>query len=157
MSRMDRDLYYMLIAKTTALRGTCDRRQVGAVIVASDRILSAGFNGAPRGLPECDEVGHKMFEGHCVRTVHAEANALLEAGGAMIRRLARTTEVTIYTTTFPCPACMNLIINAGVNRVVYLDEYKDQTHRNDPNTYTVEIAELAGVSLVSASDLGIDV
>ena len=70
------DEYFMQIAQVVATRATCDRRHVGAVIVRDRTILSTGYNGSIRGLPHCDEVGHLMEDGHCVRTVHAEANAV---------------------------------------------------------------------------------
>jgi dCMP deaminase len=157
MSKMDRDEYYMRLAHVTAMRGTCDRRQVGAVLVYADRILATGFNGAPRGVPECDEVGHLLVHGHCARSVHAEANALLEAGGASLRALAAqglaiatTTArplVTIYTTTSPCPGCMNMIINAHVQRVVYGSRYVSPDHEADRSVYALEAAERLGIRM----------
>ena len=80
MKKMDRptwDKYFMEIAKQVATRSTCERKQVGAVIVRDKNILSTGYNGSIRGLSHCDEVGHLMENGHCVRTIHAEINACL--------------------------------------------------------------------------------
>lgn len=148
MSKMHRDEYYMGIAAATAKRGTCDRRQVGAVLVATDRILSTGFNGAPRGMPECDHVGHLLVHGHCHRSVHAEANALLEVGAATLRALAARGDgnlVTIYTTTSPCPGCMNLIINAHVQRVVYGSRYVAPDHEVDRSVYALDAAKTLGI------------
>ena len=70
------DEYFMNIARVVSTRSTCDRKHVGAVIVRDKTILSTGYNGSIRGLPHCDEVGHLMEDGHCVRTIHAEANAI---------------------------------------------------------------------------------
>ncbi len=71
--------YFMNIAHEVATRSTCNRKQVGAVIVRDKTILSTGYNGSIRGLKHCDEVGHEMENGHCVRTIHAEANAIVQA------------------------------------------------------------------------------
>ena len=73
------DEYFLEIAKVVAQRSTCDRANVGAVIARNKVILSTGYNGAPRGLPHCDDVGHEIVDGHCVRTIHAEANAIAQA------------------------------------------------------------------------------
>ena len=78
-ARSSWDEYFMGIARQVATRATCDRKHVGAVLVRNRMILSTGYNGSIRGLPHCDEVGHMMENGHCVATVHAEANAILQA------------------------------------------------------------------------------
>ena len=83
----------MNIARQTATRSTCDRKNVGAVIVRDRTILSTGYNGSIRGMPHCDEVGHLMEAGHCVATIHAETNAILQA--AMFFNDTAATE--IYT------------------------------------------------------------
>src|SRR5580658_4416360 len=95
------DQYFMDIAKMVATRATCDRKHVGAVLVRDRIILSTGYNGSIRGMPHCDEVGHLMENGHCVATIHAEANAILQAArtGAMIDR------ATCYVTASPCWSC----------------------------------------------------
>ena len=77
--RADWHTYFMNIARQVATRSTCDRKHVGAVIVRDRTILSTGYNGSIRGLPHCNDVGHLMESGHCVRTVHAEANAIAQA------------------------------------------------------------------------------
>ena len=79
VQRADWPTYFMNIARQVATRSTCDRKQVGAVIVRDKTILSTGYNGSIRGLSHCDEDGHLMENGHCVRTVHAEANAIAQA------------------------------------------------------------------------------
>jgi len=78
-ARASWDEYFMAIARVVATRSTCDRKHVGAVIVREKMILTTGYNGSIRGLEHCDDVGHLMEEGHCVRTVHAEANAIVQA------------------------------------------------------------------------------
>jgi len=87
------DEYFMAIARQVATRSTCDRKHVGAVVVKDRMILTTGYNGSIRGLPHCDDVGHLMEDGHCVRTTHAEANALVQAarkrsGKSMSEKLA---------------------------------------------------------------------
>lgn len=77
--RADWHTYFMNIARQVATRSTCDRKQVGAVIVRDRTILSTGYNGSIRGLAHCDEAGHLMENGHCVRTVHAESNAVAQS------------------------------------------------------------------------------
>jgi len=110
----------MGIAIAAAQRSTCPRAKVGAVIVtAHDDIVGVGFNGAPIGKPHCTEVGCHVEDDHCLRTVHAELNALIRAG-----RLARG--ATIYTTCFPCRVCAQLIINAHIKRAVYAEDYHGQ-------------------------------
>ena len=84
--RADWDSYFMQIAHVVASRATCDRKHVGALLVRDRIILSTGYNGSIRGMPHCDEVGHMLENGHCVATIHAEANAILQAArnGVMI-------------------------------------------------------------------------
>jgi dCMP deaminase len=116
------DDYFMDITFQVAKRGTCDRARVGAIIVRDRRILTTGYNGSPAGLPHCDEIGHLMIAGHCMRTLHAEQNAIIQAalhgiglaGGA------------IYVTHQPCLTCAKMIINAGLKRVVYAGHYPDE-------------------------------
>ncbi len=115
----------MKIAFTVAERSTCDRAHVGAVIVRDRRILTTGYNGAPAGLPHCDDVGHLMVDGHCVRALHAEQNAIIQAALHGVN----TADSTIYVTHQPCLTCAKMIINAGIRRVVYAGNYPDQYSR----------------------------
>ena len=111
----------MDIAKQVATRATCDRKHVGAAVVRDRTILSTGYNGSIRGLPHCDEVGHMMENGHCVATVHAEANAILQAAKNGIR----IDGATLYTTASPCWPCFKLVANSGCVRIVYGEFYRD--------------------------------
>ncbi len=131
--RVGWEQFFMKIAREVSERATCDRKHVGAVLVRGRRIISTGYNGAPVGMKHCDEVGHMMEDGHCVRTTHAEANALLQAG----RLLAEGG--TIYTTASPCWQCFKLIVNAGVTRIVYAELYRDDR--------ITEFAKEAGIEL----------
>src|SRR5690606_21611479 len=79
------DEYFMNLARVVSSRATCDRKHVGAVIVRDRTVLSTGYNGSLRGLPHCDEEGHMMENGHCVATVHAEANAIIQAAKNGVR------------------------------------------------------------------------
>jgi dCMP deaminase len=121
-TRASWDEYFMQIAQTVATRATCDRKHVGAVIVRDRSILATGYNGSIRGLPHCDEEGHMMEDGHCVRTIHAEANAIIQAA----RNGVRIEGATIYVTASPCWACFRMIANAGLVRVVFGEFYRDQ-------------------------------
>jgi dCMP deaminase len=118
--RPTKDEYLMHIAVVASSRGTCDRRRVGCVLAASDgRVLSTGYNGSAPGAPHCDDVGHMMHDGHCVRTIHAEENAIAHAARAGIALAG----ATAYCTTHPCPGCLLLLRAAGVTRVVFLGAY----------------------------------
>lgn len=130
------DDYFMNIARQVAMRSTCPRAAVGAVIVKDRRILTTGYNGSPMGLPHCSDVGCLIVDNHCVRTLHAEQNAIIQAAlhGVSVN------EGTIYVTHQPCLNCAKMIINAGIRRVVYAGEYPDLNAR----TFLSE----AGVALV---------
>ena len=121
MARSSWDQYFMVIAKQVATRATCDRKHVGAVLVRDRTILSTGYNGSIRGLPHCDEVGHMMENGHCVATVHAEANAILQAA----KNGVRIDGATLYTTASPCWPCFKLVANSGCMRIVFGEFYRD--------------------------------
>ena len=116
------DEYFMDIAKQVASRATCDRKHVGALLVRDRTILSTGYNGSIRGLPHCDDAGHMMENGHCVATVHAEANAIIQAA----KNGVAIDGATIYTTASPCWPCFKLIANSGCKRIVYGEFYRDR-------------------------------
>ena len=130
MSRPGWDEYFMNIAHQVSQRATCLRRLVGAVLVHDRRILATGYNGAPKGMKHCAEVGclRKQLgappgERHeLCRGLHAEMNALLQAAVYGVR----TQNATIYSTTYPCSLCAKMLINAGIARVVAEGEYPDE-------------------------------
>ena len=93
---------------------------VGCVLVLDKRILTTGFNGSPAGQDHCDEIGHLMVDGHCVRTIHAETNAIIQAALHGIS----TRGSTCYVTHLPCINCTKALINAGITRIVYADAYR---------------------------------
>jgi dCMP deaminase len=140
-TRVSKDEYFMNIAIEVSRRSTCTRRQIGAIVVSDvGEIKSSGYNGNPRGLPHCHEIG-------CIRdklgipsgtrletctAVHAEQNALIQAG-------TNSRESTIYSTIVPCPICARMILNAQISRVVYIDDYSDLAG--------IELLKQAGVKL----------
>ena len=129
MTRPSWDQYFMDITRVVATRSTCLRRQVGAVIVKDKRLLTSGYNGAPRGLAHCLDIGclreqHNIPSGQrheLCRGLHAEQNAIIQAAlhGVAIEG------ATVYCTHQPCVACTKMILNAGISRIVYQDGYPD--------------------------------
>src|SRR4051812_2886942 len=111
------DEYFNRISEVVATRATCPRKKVGAVIVRDRTILTTGYNGSPRGLPHCIDVGcdlQKLGDREsCVRTIHAEANAVYQAA----REGARLQGSTIYCTASPCYDCMKMLMNVGIARI----------------------------------------
>ncbi len=134
------DEYFMGIGLQVATRATCDRKHVGAVIVRDRSILATGYNGSIRGLEHCDQVGHMIEDGHCVRTIHAEANAIAQAAHNGVR----IEGATIYVTASPCWACFRLIANAGLMKIVFGEFYRDQR--------IFEFAERLGIELVKLGE-----
>ena len=131
MERPSWDEYFMEMAELTSKRSSCLRRHVGAVIVKDKHIIATGYNGAPRRVPHCDELGGclrqqmgvpsgKMHE--LCRGLHAEQNAIIQAAclGTSIEG------ATLYCTTQPCVICTKMIINAGIKRVVIKESYPDE-------------------------------
>jgi dCMP deaminase len=137
--RVDWHTYFMNIARQAATRSTCDRKHVGAVIVRDRTILSTGYNGSIRGMPHCDDVGHLMEDGHCIATVHAEANAIIQAA----KNGVRIEDAEIYTTASPCWSCFKLIANAGIKTIYYGEFYRDAR--------SSEVAGQLGIKLVDLS------
>lgn len=119
--RKDWDSYFIDIAQMVATRSTCDRANVGAVIVKDKKIVGTGYNGSIHGTLHCSDVGHLMHEGHCVRTIHAEINAILHAErGDLVGS-------TCYVTHRPCPECTKHLNQAGVKEVIYLYDYRENS------------------------------
>lgn len=133
--RISWDTYFIQVARMVALRSSCDRAHVGAVLVKDRRILATGYNGSPRGMPHCDEVGHLMRDGHCVRTIHAEMNAVISAASFGVS----TEGATLYVTHTPCYECAKVLINAGIKEVIY-----DKPYGRSPGT---ELLIEAGVKV----------
>jgi dCMP deaminase len=145
------DEYFLAVMDATALRASCDRGKSACVIVKDNRILATGYVGAPMGIPSCDEVGHQLmkrceipvddwndvlytglvpnnnfvnsqkFTTHCIRTVHAEQNAIVNCA----RNGVSTLGSTLYCTMTPCPVCTKLIIQAGIVKVIAKNKYQN--------------------------------
>ena len=111
----------MEIARTVATRATCPRASVGCVLTRERRILTTGYNGAPRGVAHCTEVGCLLVNDHCQRVTHAEANAIVQAAlhGVSLQ------DAAAYCTHQPCINCSKLLISAGVKKIVYATPYPD--------------------------------
>jgi len=142
--RISKDEYFMNIAQEVSKRSTCTRRQIGAIIVSeTGEIRSSGYNGNPRGLPHCEDMGCirdrlKIPSGTRMETctaVHAEQNALIQAG-------PNSKGGTIYSTIVPCPICARMIINAQIKRVVYSGDYSDKEGLDILKCVGVEVCRL---------------
>ena len=122
------DEYFLKITEMVGTRGSCDRGRAGCVITKNNRIVATGYAGSPISLPHCDEVGHEMHtvihedgskSQHCIRTTHAEQNAICEAA----RMGIALEDGTLYCKMTPCYTCAKMIINAGIKRVVCAQDY----------------------------------
>jgi dCMP deaminase len=130
------DEYFVQVARTVATRATCPRAAVGCVLVREHRILTTGYNGAPRGVAHCTEVGCTVVNDHCVRATHAEANAVVQ--GAL--HGVGLQGATAYCTHQPCVGCSKLLISAGIVKIVFVEAY--------PDPIAAELLAEAGVTLV---------
>jgi dCMP deaminase len=144
------DEYFIEISQIVATRATCDRGRSGCVIVKDRQILTTGYVGSPKGLPHCDEAGHFFkktihdngeITNHCVRTIHAEQNAICQAAKLGIPLEGST----LYCKMTPCAVCAKLIINCGINRVVCEKHYRGSEE-------SIEMFKLAGVELLELSN-----
>lgn len=146
MSRPDLDRYFLDLCEAVSRRSTCDRGKAGCVIVKDKRIMTTGYAGSPTGLPHCDEVGHDMrrvidengnASQHCVRTLHAEQNAIIQAAKFGIP----LDGATLYCRMTPCRTCAMMMINSGIKRAVCEKHY----HADKD---TMELFKAAGIELV---------
>jgi len=136
MERLSWDRYFMNVARVVSSRATCQRKYVGAVIVRDRTILSTGYNGSIRGMAHCSEAGHMMEDGHCVATIHAEMNAIIQAA----RNGVRIEGATIYITASPCWSCFKALANAGIHRICYGEFYRDER--------SFQVAQQLGIEMV---------
>ncbi len=149
-TRISWDEYFMEMAKLAAKRSTCLRRQVGAVIVQDKHVVATGYNGAPKGIPHCAEMGGCYREQNNIpsgerhelcRALHAEQNAIIQAA-----TYSQGIEgATMYITHQPCVICAKMIINAGIERIVVNEGYPDQM--------AVDILEEAGLKIVKIDNI----
>ncbi len=149
MERPSWEEYFMEIARLVARRSTCLRRQVGAVMVKGKNILATGYNGTPSGISHCEQTGclrqklnvpsgerHELCRG-----LHAEQNAIIQAA----KHGVNIAGSTLYCTNSPCIICSKMLINAGVERIVYLEGY--------PDLLSVEMLEESGVDVLDLADV----
>ncbi|MDC3413323.1 ComE operon protein 2 [Aquibacillus sp. 3ASR75-11] len=134
MERISWDQYFMAQSHLLALRSTCERLMVGATIVRDKRIIAGGYNGSVSGGVHCIDEGCYVIDGHCIRTIHAEMNALLQCAKFGVA----TDQAELYVTHFPCIQCCKAIIQSGIQTVYYATDYK-----NHP--YAIELFENAGI------------
>jgi dCMP deaminase len=147
VERISWDQYFMAQSHLLALRSTCTRLTVGATIVRDKRIIAGGYNGSIAGGDHCIDKGCYVIDNHCVRTIHAEMNALLQCAKFGVP----TADAEIYVTHFPCLQCCKAIIQAGIKTVYYAEDYK-----NHP--YAIDLFQQANVTIekVALSESVID-
>lgn len=134
MERIQWKEYFMAQSQLLALRSTCTRLSVGATIVKDNRVIAGGYNGSVSGEVHCIDEGCYIENGHCIRTIHAEMNALLQCS-----KMGVSTEgADIYVTHFPCMHCTKSIIQAGIKKIYYANDYK-----NHP--YAIELLKKANI------------
>ncbi|HLS61496.1 MAG TPA: ComE operon protein 2 [Virgibacillus sp.] len=136
MKRISWDQYFMAQSHLLALRSTCTRLMVGATIVRDNRIIAGGYNGSVSGSVHCVDHGCYVIDGHCVRTIHAEENALLQCAKFGVP----TENAEIYVTHFPCLQCCKHLIQAGIRKVYYATNYRN-------HEYAVELLNEANIAV----------
>lgn len=151
--RPDWDTYFMQLCDLIKKRGQCLRREVGAVLVRNNQIISTGYNGTPKGHPHCDALGGCLRDKLKVpsgqrfeisRAVHAEENAIAQAAENGIS----TKGATLYCTTYPCVMCMRIITNAGIKKIIYKEYYADEITASIAKRSGVELAQYKGEKYV---------
>jgi len=146
------DEFFMMMAELASSRSTCDRgsyqrfrdrKGVGAVIVTPDhRSIAIGYAGSPPGAPHCDDQGHLIRDNHCIRTVHAEENAIINATFGL-------RGCSLYTTTFPCYHCVRRIVSVGIKKVLYGDTYVSQADPDVRDLLSTSRLEVVHLQLCS--------
>lgn len=143
MARPSWNEYFMTIAELVSKRSTCLRRQVGCILVKDKRILSTGYNGAPSGIPHCEEVGclredippgerHELCRG-----LHAEQNAIIQAATFGVN----ITGSTLYSTHQPCSVCAKMLVNAGIKKIIIKEGYPDKLAREILHSANIEVVK----------------
>jgi dCMP deaminase len=131
----------MDIAFKVSTRATCTRKSVGCVLVRDNMLLSSGYNGSIRGMPHCEDDGCMMENDHCIGTIHAEANALVQAA----RNGVAIEGAEAYVTASPCWTCFKMLVNAGVKKISYSEFYRDDR--------IFAVAEKLGIEMVHIADI----
>lgn len=144
--RITWEKYFMLQAIMLAARSTCTRLHVGAVVVKDGRIIASGYNGSVSCTPHCTEVGDLLVDGHCIRAVHAEQNALMQLAKMGIS----ADGAQVFVTDFPCVHCTKLLLQAGVTKINYLRNYRNDdfvTELLDAKNVTIAQVKVDGTDL----------
>lgn len=137
--RISKDQYFLKMADVVAERSTCLRKKIGSVLVKDGMVLSTGYNGAPKGLPHCTDENCIVENGHCVRTIHSEVNAILQAAYHGVA----TEGASLYTQFLPCPNCSKVLINSGVKKIIFTGCYGAYD-----NNFTKRLLRKAKVSVL---------
>ncbi|AYC29685.1 ComE operon protein 2 [Paenisporosarcina cavernae] len=137
MERISWEQFFLAQSHLLSLRSTCTRLAVGATIVRDNRIMAAGYNGSISGGEHCIDHGCYVMDNHCVRTIHAEMNAILQCAKYGVS----TQDAEMYVTHFPCLPCTKSIIQAGIKKLIYANNYRN-------NEYAMELLEKAGVDMI---------
>ncbi len=124
MERIPWNQYFMSQSIVLSARSTCQRLMVGATIVRDKRIIAGGYNGSVSGDDHCIDEGCYMEDGHCMRTIHAEMNALLQCAKFGVQ----TDGAEIYVTHFPCLQCTKMLLQAGISKIYYLHDYRNHPY-----------------------------
>jgi dCMP deaminase len=139
--RLAWDDFFILLATLYSSRGTCDRLRTACIVVKNNRIVGAGYNGSVSGIQSCDEVGHLMVEGHCLRTIHGENNAINNS-------VADLEGATAYVVATPCFDCVKNLLQNGIKRIVCVGSYANSKGKPEAEV----LCELKGVELRQISD-----
>lgn len=134
--RIEWDQYFMAQSALLALRSTCSRLSVGATIVRDKRVIAGGYNGSVSGDVHCIDDGCFVVDNHCVRTIHAEMNAILQCAKFGIA----TDGAEIYVTHFPCLQCTKMILQAGIKTIHYWNDYKN-------DEYAIKLIQTVGATI----------
>ncbi|OYT56354.1 MAG: hypothetical protein B6U68_03510 [Candidatus Aenigmarchaeota archaeon ex4484_14] len=157
MKRVSWDEYFMNIARQVATRATCPRKRLGAIIVKDKRIIATGYNGSPPGMPHCDDVGcfivptvkrvdgKDIVKDHCIRTLHAEQNAIIQCAVHGVSCKG----ATMYSTINPCYTCAKMIVTAGIKRFVYSSKY---FHDDGLDSKALALLKEAGIQVIHFED-----
>ena len=140
MSRVNRDQYFLKIAKQASKRSTCPRRKVGCVLTYNNRVIAIGYNSAPSGISHCEDVGCLKFGENCIRTVHAEVSALSVM--SINKMYIDPIRLCCYLTDKPCGNCFKTLISFGFRKIIYLREYKDLITEALEKSYKVECIKM---------------
>ena len=123
-TRLKWDDFFLLLSLIYSSRGSCDRLRVACILVKDNKIVGAGYNGSVRGLPSCDEVGHLVIEGHCLRTIHSEKNAIYNSVADLKGAIA-------YINATPCIDCVKGLLQKGVEKIIYVGSYSNSKGSED--------------------------